>query len=354
MYRIVVIDDEYIVVEGIKAMIKRAGLDYEVVGAAYDGISGLEVIREKKPDIVITDIRIPGMDGLSLIEELKEYLAETIFIVISGYMEFEYARRALSLGVRGYIDKPITIEKIKEILDRVIKEDEEAGQKSRENEKKQIIRREYGAKLQELIDFTIGGDPEMFKNTAKELLSLLHFYSDTAEKYRNESFEFLCVVSGIFQEHFKEYDAKYTPSYTKMEEMNTILQMEQYTEKIIHRISENMEARKPGSSHRTIIKILEYINENYHKDIGLNEISDMVKMNPAYLSMLFKDEVGTTYIKYLTSLRMKRAKELLKEGHKVLEVSERVGYSNYRYFCDIFKKNVGQTPNEFKGNVRRK
>ena len=60
MYRLVVIDDEYIVVQGIKALISRLKLDYEVVGAAYDGIQGLEVIRSEKPDVVITDIRNSG------------------------------------------------------------------------------------------------------------------------------------------------------------------------------------------------------------------------------------------------------------------------------------------------------
>ena len=108
MHRLVVIDDEYIVVEGIKALISRLKLDYEVAGAAYDGIHGLELVQREKPDVVITDIRIPGMDGLSLIETAKESCPDTAFVVISGYSEFVYAQRALSLGVRDYIDKPIT------------------------------------------------------------------------------------------------------------------------------------------------------------------------------------------------------------------------------------------------------
>lgn len=116
MYRLVVIDDEYIVVQGIKALISRLKLDYEVVGAAYDGIQGLEVIRSEKPDVVITDIRIPGLDGLSVIEAAKEECPDTYFIVISGYSEFVYAQRALTLGVKDYIDKPVTADKLKNAL----------------------------------------------------------------------------------------------------------------------------------------------------------------------------------------------------------------------------------------------
>ena len=80
MYRLVVIDDEYIVVQGIKALISRLKLDYEVVGAAYDGIQGLEVIRSEKPDVVITDIRIPGLDGLSVIEAAKEEKLDVVLV----------------------------------------------------------------------------------------------------------------------------------------------------------------------------------------------------------------------------------------------------------------------------------
>ncbi|MCR5716527.1 MAG: response regulator, partial [Lachnospiraceae bacterium] len=119
MRRLVIVDDEYIVVEGIKAIIQRTGMDIKVVGSAGNGREALETIREMQPDLVITDIRIPYLDGLSLIEECREFLPETDYIVISGYTEFEYARRALLLGVKGYIDKPVTIEKLKDVIDRI-------------------------------------------------------------------------------------------------------------------------------------------------------------------------------------------------------------------------------------------
>ncbi|MDO4650102.1 MAG: helix-turn-helix transcriptional regulator, partial [Eubacteriales bacterium] len=83
----------------------------------------------------------------------------------------------------------------------------------------------------------------------------------------------------------------------------------------------------------------------------LNELADRARMSTAYLSVLFKSEVGTSFIKYLTELRIKKAKGLLKQGLKVKDVSEQVGYSNYRYFCDIFKKYTGQTPHEYKESI---
>ena len=112
MPNLVVIDDERIVVEWVRTMISRSHGNYQVVGSAGNGIQGLAVIRQKKPDIVITDIRIPGMDGLSLIEQVRTEFPGTAFIVISGWQEFSYAQRALKLQVMDYIDKPLNQEKL--------------------------------------------------------------------------------------------------------------------------------------------------------------------------------------------------------------------------------------------------
>jgi two-component system response regulator YesN len=127
-----------------------------------------------------------------------------------------------------------------------------------------------------------------------------------------------------------------------------------YTLEIMNRISEKIDTGKSGSNHRIIIKLVEFIKEQYNQNIGLNELADMVNMNPAYLSILFKEEVGMTYIKYLTQVRLNHAKELLQQGYKVTEVSEMVGYNDYHYFSNIFKKNIGIKPNEYKGCVRKK
>ncbi len=354
MYRLVVIDDEYIVVEGIKAMIARQKLDYEVVGWAYDGIHGLEVVQEQKPDLVITDIRIPGMDGLSLIETAKEVCSDTVFVVISGYTEFEYARRALDLGVRGYIDKPISIGKLKDVLDRVepeFRSAKDGGVLPRQAKK------EY-EELEKLLDTCITvmsrRDTGEFHREAQEaLFRIMQYYPEIADMKR-ESYKFLCVLSDILVEQNPQAKREDLVSYQEIERKATKEELKDYGEGVLSSISAYMEADKTGSSHRIILQLLEYINENYDKDIGLNELADMVRMNPAYLSVLFKEEVGTSYVKYLTNLRMAMAKKLLKEGYKVMEVSTRVGYNNYRYFCDIFKRHEGQTPSEYRGSVRKK
>lgn len=115
MLKIVLLDDERIVLRGISALIKREE-NYELSGTAENGIDGLELIKNTRPDIVMTDIRMPGMNGLDMIRRAKEFVPESIYIVFSGFNEFKYVKEAIGLGVIDYIEKPVTVPKLKEVL----------------------------------------------------------------------------------------------------------------------------------------------------------------------------------------------------------------------------------------------
>lgn len=350
MYRLVVIDDEYIVVEAVKAMITRLALNYEVVGYACDGVHGLEVVRQEKPDMVLTDIRMPGLDGLSLIEEAKEFCPDTIFVVISGYTEFEYARRALSMGVKDYIDKPISMEKLERVLTKI----EEEYFLSRDENTALAQDRMTQEKIAQLFDESVtamaDGDAGGFQRCMEQGLENIFAMYANLEDFRREVYKWLCVQSDILTERQPQIARDGLISYQEIEKKAVKEEILDYAKKMIRDIARHIEADKVGSSHATILELLAYIEKNFNRDIGLNELADRVGMSTAYLSVLFKSEVGTSYVKYLTNLRIKHAKKLLKEGYKVSEVSEMVGYNNYRYFCDIFKRCVGKTPNEYKHN----
>lgn len=107
--RIIVVEDEIRICEGICRLIEKISDDYEVVATADNGKDGLELILKYSPDIVITDIMMPEMNGLEMLTELKEKDRMPKVIVISAYTEFSYAQKAIRLGVREYLTKPITI-----------------------------------------------------------------------------------------------------------------------------------------------------------------------------------------------------------------------------------------------------
>lgn len=129
MYKVIVVDDESEIREGIIRKIPWQELGYTVVGDAENGVDALELVEMTQPDVVISDIRIPFMDGLTLASRIHEVNLSTQVIIISGFDDFDYARRAVSLNVVEYLMKPINAEELSETL-RKLKDklDRERGQ----------------------------------------------------------------------------------------------------------------------------------------------------------------------------------------------------------------------------------
>ena len=116
MYKVVLIDDETIIVEGLKRVVDWKGHNCEVVATASDAVSGAEAIRAHKPDILFTDIKMPDTDGLTMLAGLKGEFPHMQISVLTGYRDFEYARRAISLGVSRFLLKPSKMDEIEEAL----------------------------------------------------------------------------------------------------------------------------------------------------------------------------------------------------------------------------------------------
>ncbi len=114
--KIIIVEDEIRICEGICRLIEKISDDYEVVAKADNGEDGLRLILELSPDIVITDIMMPVMNGLEMLTELKKKDRMPKVIVISAYSEFSYAQEAMRLGVREYLTKPITIGELTQSL----------------------------------------------------------------------------------------------------------------------------------------------------------------------------------------------------------------------------------------------
>ncbi len=112
MLKLVIADDEKTIRETIFSIIDWKSLGIEVIGLCQNGVEAYNMIIDESPDIVLTDLKMPGMDGLELIEKVSESDKNTQFIILSGYGEFEYAKKAMSYGVREYLLKPCNEEQI--------------------------------------------------------------------------------------------------------------------------------------------------------------------------------------------------------------------------------------------------
>ncbi len=119
MWKVMTVDDEKLICKLVKALVKWDELGMESVATAENALEALELLEKVRPDILITDIRMPGMGGLELIREVKMRCPEIEIIIISGYAHFEYAKNAIALGVGNYILKPINQEELNKTLAKI-------------------------------------------------------------------------------------------------------------------------------------------------------------------------------------------------------------------------------------------
>lgn len=120
MYRVVLIDDEKIIVEGLRRVIQWADYGCQVVGTAGDAAEGAELIRKLQPHILFTDIRMPGANGLAMLAGLRSEFPDMQVTVLTGYRDFSYAQEAIRLGVTRFLLKPSKMDELKEAVETMV------------------------------------------------------------------------------------------------------------------------------------------------------------------------------------------------------------------------------------------
>ncbi|MFD2329371.1 response regulator [Cohnella sp. GCM10020058] len=204
---IVLVDDEKGIVAGLQKMLGRYVPECQVIGVAYNGAEGCELIRKLHPDIAITDIRMPQSDGLDMIKKLTEAGSPTKFILLSGYADFEYARQAMQLGVRFYINKPVEEEELRDCVRQVMASIRADRDKLREVDalKQEVHHRNQESAMRDL--FEIGAD---HADLAEELLRLAGLPADPTR--------FVCVLMEFDESVERVKETGLEPVYRHIEQ----------------------------------------------------------------------------------------------------------------------------------------
>lgn len=527
MYKIMLADDEGIVIDSLNFIIEKNFGQSCTVEYAYTGRSVIELAEKFKPDIAIMDIHMPGINGIEAMKEIRKTNKSVIFIVMTAFDKFNYAKEAINLGVLEYLTKPVNQSVVIQVLQKAM-DIIEADRKKRSNdlmirEKLEIVlpiiesdfiyaalsgadferekdnfcnllgvKDEYGMMLvmefgESLIDGNLTNPVGMsvkaqsFYPTIRESLKeelncivspimvnkIVTFipsekpqleYDDRigiiekARKLIRELTKQLDIqfkigigsVTSIYRlgdsykealsairnskgrvAHVKdlsigcEYEEDYPidieselfdeiekgdiegtrtqanlffdwmvnnyPNYTmdiKLKVLEFVLFAEQkaflsggmtyyflyredYLPTLINienneqlrkwfidkltQACRNITSKREEQTSGLIFKSKQYIEENYNKDISLDDVSRIVDISPYYFSKLFKEETGENFIEYLTNLRIERAKDLLMHSSmNIKNICVDTGYSDPNYFSRIFKKQVGVTPTEYR------
>lgn len=505
MYSILLVDDEILELETLRDFVDWQSMGIKVIGTARNGRSALEKARELKPDIIITDVRMPIMDGIEFSRNFREFNKTTKLIFLTGYDDFNYVKSALQVSASNYILKPFTMEELNETIDKIIKElDSDKLSYSSvkvyiENRLKYLLSlatKEEAAKIVEELktagkhDLTsfnynlmiaycdiktaekwkdivssidadgqvilenshctillnsdklkanglnIKGFAEELRNKALEAGSEYAdiLYSDKEltfqvlrEEYkrlvehRDEIFFYCknnCVLNSsllndypgedikldsienrlteaifgydkekvklVLEEYFNfairnkirksivmestfnillflwEEFFRHNPEialdsigknelWNKLISCRNIYSMLKFTLSQTDKISEYLIVKHKDKNQYVVDKIIKFVENNFHKQITINDVAANVYLSPNYVRNIFKEKTGETFLEYLTDYRLKKAAELLKDKSlKVYEVSNMVSYENVSYFCSIFAKSYGVSPNEYR------
>lgn len=153
LLKVFIVDDEIATREGIRSASLWDDQNFTLVGEAPDGEIALPMIADEKPDVVVTDIRMPFMDGLALSRAVKRSMPWIHIVILSGYSDFGYARQAISLGVEEYLLKPVTVEELRTVLERIR---EKKLEEKRKREEEQQIRSRMASGITFLQDKLLG------------------------------------------------------------------------------------------------------------------------------------------------------------------------------------------------------
>jgi two-component system response regulator YesN len=443
LYKLLIVDDERDIREGLGRFDWKS-LGIEVSGICDNGLSAFSHVMDDPVDIILTDIRMPIMNGLDLIEKVRKQFPFIKIVVLSGCDDFDYALSCITNGVLGYLLKPTDPDQLIETFNKITQQLNDEKQikvrlstlerKARFTTKafknsflKDILQRSlmpdemeegclYGelifdAELYTVCVFQLDGIMEKKASITANNWKLIIFALDNImdelweqtdmgyrwvdpasadcciivtdpclqrdmEKLKNEvhrTKENLNKVKGLFKttisvgigssEQRPEdiwssaknarialssiTDGDKTAVYPSQNSYMS-MQSESDHENTDIECAEKLE--KYRQSGRQIINAAQkYINDNYSRSITLAEVAGHVYINTTYLSTLFKELTGENFVHYITKCRVKKAQELLRDvQYNVCEIGEMVGYENPRYFSEVFKKNVGMTPYEFR------
>lgn len=245
MVNVYIADDEVWIILGLKKLLEKLDIDAYVVGTANNGLMAKEEIERFKPDVVFADIRMPGLSGLELLQEIPRVSPDSKVVIISGYAEFSYAQEAVQHHAFDYLLKPIKEEDLSRVMTSL---------------------------LSELDEGEASGEME---------------------------------------------DGERPPAYDRM-----------------------------------IDNVISEIREHYMEDISLTSLSAKYNISLGHLSKMIKESLSVNFSDYIASLRIQRAKELLRDDRlSIQEIAEIVGYNDYFYFTKVFKRVEGISPSKYRKSM---
>ena len=398
MYKIILIDDDAFTLEQLNNMYPWENVGFNVIGTFNDSLKALDFLETNHVDAILSDIKMPKFDGISIAKYCKEKFPKIKIMLISGHRDFEYARSAIQYGIVNYLTKPIDYDEFGEALKTLYKlleseKPEFAGQDEYDLYQQVFTDLMCGSITdvdilsQKFKTLGIAGDPRSIQccvlnfhipdfddyiatqwKHGKErlyhaIMQLAPLSSGNLHhlliRYFRNNMEWI-VLSERHTENFVSLTEEFKSKL--INELKTILKIDaQITYSSIYNSVAELIKHSSGTDidqtmdEDDIIKrAFDYMNAHYGETITLNDVAAYLFMNPMYFSRYFKQKTGTGFLESLTSIRMTKALELLKTTDlKVNVICDKVGYRSTSHFHNTFRQYYGVTPSDYR-NVPKK
>lgn len=351
MLKVFLVDDDAVVNSGLRKLIPWQELNASVIGDARNGRAAFAQIVEMRPDLVITDIRMPIMDGLELCQKIHEEMADTSIILLSAYEDFVYAKTALKYDVKDYILKPIDQEKINQliaIIDKI----------SKRMDKRNRLYSGFADSMEEkrLIEAVVSMDEEYIRSFLEEKFS---FFNEDTELTTELCFKLISTILHIANKlniNPEVCGVNKNAVVDRLFSLKSANEKKGYTLQIYLDIIQHIKRRKGERLANVVDEITAYIQSSFtNPDLTVSSIADRFNKSSVYLNTIFHQVKGTSIGSYICELRLHKAKLLLRSHSlSISEVCKASGYSDVHYFSKAFKKTEGLTPSAFRSIIYEK
>lgn len=344
--RVLIAEDQDFIRMGLRKIVGE--LDGLSIDDAPDGRSAWASFQRLPADIVITDIVMPDMDGLELLERIHTVAPECCMIVMSGHDKFGYAQQAMRFGARDYLLKPIRREPLLERIEQCRRELREL--RAQRAERVQLAwRAVMDGREQSALPLMQGVLPTM----SRALLVALHARGADSPAEAELGLPLLFEVCAL-DDKTRLYTMRNATTLRCVAPPGTALYWEPIGEhpgEALISLARRMDDAQ--SQGQALARVVRYIDQHCEEDLTLEKLAGMVHLHPNYLSSLFKRRMGSGLSKYLQRARIEKSKPLLRgAGLKVYEVASMCGFNDEQYFSRVFKNLCGESPQEFRDHQR--
>lgn len=349
MYSVLLVDDEPLAIEGLQMFVDWERLGFRVCGVCENGAEAMSAASELMPDVIVTDIRMPEMDGLELIGRLQgDRGAAAEFVVLSAYGEFAFAKRAMQLGVRHYLMKPVIGEEAAEALKQVrarLDTRRAIRRKADDDGEEASLPALAAHRMKDLLQAIEDADRSRATDAVDFLFRELAVCPTEWAKLFADSLSLQCVklIRGLGGDPALLLRERLEPDTNGADAGPAIerTRIHAYAEQAIRAV-QLLRDNKPGG---TMAEVDRYVREHYRSPLSIRDVAARFYLNPVYLGKAYQDKFGCGLLDRMHDLRIAEACEKLRGATgSISAIAEQVGYAHYRHFLQHFERRTGRKP----------